>query len=339
MTLRIGAMLPSRLPIGPILELARHAEEVGLDEVWVVEDCFNCGGVATAALVLAHTSHISVGIGILPAMARNAAFIAMDLATLETAYPGRLIPGLGHGSADWMRQIGAYPSSPLAALGETISAVRLLLGGGPVTVAGRYVHLDAVQLDMPPTRRPPVLAGVRGPKSLELSGRVADGTILAEPSAPSYVRYARAQIDAGRAAVGRTDHHQIVAFNVFARSTDDRAALDIVEPMLRRILDPSTNASQLGVLPFGGELLEVLEQSALDGTQPALKDEWLRELAIVGTPSECASRMAELAAAGADACVVFPPEGIVEIDTVTRAGEVARLVRAAEGRGQAPCGR
>ncbi len=35
---------------------------------------------------------------------------------------------------------------------------------------------------------PPLLAGVRGPRSLALAGRVADGTVLAEPTTPERVR-------------------------------------------------------------------------------------------------------------------------------------------------------
>ena len=42
------------------------------------------------------------------AVARNAAFTAMEIAALAELYPARLIIGLGHGMAGWMRQIGAY---------------------------------------------------------------------------------------------------------------------------------------------------------------------------------------------------------------------------------------
>src|ERR1700704_3942113 len=36
---------------------ARYADEVGIDEVWLWEDCFFGGGIATAATVLAETDH------------------------------------------------------------------------------------------------------------------------------------------------------------------------------------------------------------------------------------------------------------------------------------------
>src|SRR5690242_19022593 len=110
-----------------LTELVRQAEQAGLDEVWVVEDCFYATGVSIAATALAATERISIGIGVLPTVARNAAISAMELATLAGLHPGRLIVGFGHGVPAWMRQIGAYPPSPLAALSETLAAVRRLL--------------------------------------------------------------------------------------------------------------------------------------------------------------------------------------------------------------------
>ena len=56
----------------------------------------------------------------------------------------------------------------------------LLALGDLVESAGRHVRIDGLQLLDPPATPPPLLAGVMREKSLQLSGRVADGTILAE---------------------------------------------------------------------------------------------------------------------------------------------------------------
>jgi len=78
-----------------------------------------------AAVPLGATERIVVGNGILPAPVRNAAFAAMELATLARLYPGRLHAGIGHGIAEWMRQAGAKPASQLTLLEEMTVAVRL----------------------------------------------------------------------------------------------------------------------------------------------------------------------------------------------------------------------
>ena len=111
-----GVMSAPNLPIRAFIDYVTEAERHGFDEVWFAEDCFLKGGIGQAAVALASTSRIVVGVGILPAGARNVAFAALEIAFLANLYPGRLMVGIGHGMADWMRQVGAHPSSPLTLL-------------------------------------------------------------------------------------------------------------------------------------------------------------------------------------------------------------------------------
>jgi alkanesulfonate monooxygenase SsuD/methylene tetrahydromethanopterin reductase-like flavin-dependent oxidoreductase (luciferase family) len=194
---------------------AREVEAAGFDELWLWEDCFMAGAIASAAVALAATERIPVGLGIMPAPVRNPAFAAMEIAALARMFPGRILPGFGHGPADWMRQVGAKPKSQLALLEETVTAVKALLAGDEVDVEGSYVRLDRVRLDHPPEVVPPVYTGVRRERSLALSGRVADGTILAELASVPYIEWARAQIAATRP-------HRLT---VFALWSEDRATL------------------------------------------------------------------------------------------------------------------
>ncbi|WP_418607816.1 LLM class flavin-dependent oxidoreductase [Georgenia sp. SUBG003] len=102
-----GVMLPRDLAASSVLEYAARAEELGFDELWAVEDLGFRGGVAQAAAVLASTRTIRVGIGILPAGARNAAFAAMEVATLAQLFPGRSTSGSGTACP-----AGCAPSAP-----------------------------------------------------------------------------------------------------------------------------------------------------------------------------------------------------------------------------------
>jgi alkanesulfonate monooxygenase SsuD/methylene tetrahydromethanopterin reductase-like flavin-dependent oxidoreductase (luciferase family) len=74
------------------------------------------------------------------------------------------------------------------------------------------VHLDGVALDWPPAPPPPLLLGARGPKTLRLAGELADGVILDAVTTPDGLRAARAEVDAGRAAAGRTDPYRVVVY-------------------------------------------------------------------------------------------------------------------------------
>ncbi|MEV5724713.1 LLM class flavin-dependent oxidoreductase [Streptomyces pharetrae] len=221
----LGAVFRPQLPPERLRALARLADDTGLDELWLWEDCFLEGGISTAAAALAWTERVRVGVGLLPVPLRNVAVTAMEAASLHRMFPGRAIVGVGHGVQDWMGQVGARAESPVTLLREYLAALRALLRGERVSTEGRYVRLDDVALDWPPFEPAEVLAGVTGPRSLRLSGESADGTILTAVTPPDGVRRARRLIDEGRAAAGRTEPHRIVVYLLTATGPDASARL------------------------------------------------------------------------------------------------------------------
>ena len=211
---------PERLP-----GVVRAAEESGLEELWLWEDCFFSGGVTSMAAALAWTSRLRLGIGILPLPLRNIAMTAMEVATLDRLFPGRTVFGFGHGAQEWMAQVGAKPASPLTSMREHLTALKSLLRGERVRVSGDYVRLDDVALDWPPPAAPKLYVGATKPRSLRLSGEVADGTIIDQAHNADAVRRARALIDEGRAAAGRTDRHPLVVYLHATTGPDAKARL------------------------------------------------------------------------------------------------------------------
>jgi len=215
-----------QLPPERLRAVARLADESGLDELWLWEDCFREGGISTAAAALAWTERVKVGVGLLPVPLRNAAITAMETAALHRMFPGRAIVAVGHGVQDWMGQVGARVESPITLLREHLDALRTLLRGERLTTTGRYVRLDDVALDWPPETPVPVLAGATGPRTLRLSGEAADGTVLTASTPPDGVRRARRLIDEGRASAGRgADPHEIVVYLLTATGPDATARL------------------------------------------------------------------------------------------------------------------
>jgi 5,10-methylenetetrahydromethanopterin reductase len=185
---RVGVVFRPELPPERLREFVTAAQAGGLDDVWLWEDCFREGGLTTAAAALSWTSSLRVGLGLMPVPLRNPALAAMEIATLARLFPGRFVPGAGHGVLDWMAQVGARAASPMTLLREWVTAVRALLAGQTVTTSGEYVRLDHVALDWPPQTVPPLLVGARGPKTLALGGELADGIILDASIDPEGVR-------------------------------------------------------------------------------------------------------------------------------------------------------
>ncbi|SEF87322.1 Flavin-dependent oxidoreductase, luciferase family (includes alkanesulfonate monooxygenase SsuD and methylene tetrahydromethanopterin reductase) [Thermomonospora echinospora] len=296
----LGVVFRPQFPPERLREVARAADEAGLEELWLWEDCFLESGIASAAAALAWTQRLRVGVGLLPVPLRNVALTAMEAATLHRMFPGRFVLGVGHGVQDWMAQVGARADSPMTLLREHLAALRALLRGERVTTDGRYVKLDGVALDWPPAEAPPVLAGASGPRSLRLSGEAADGTILDASVTPDGVRRARRLIDEGRREGGRTGHHTVVGYLHAATGPDAVARL---KAELERWDDAST-----------------------------------LELRAAGNADAIAEAVQRLADAGADTVVLQPTADEPDLEGFVRfiAEEVRPLVPqdASSGRGE-----
>lgn len=292
----IGMCFDRSFPSVEVVEFARRLDEGGVDQLWLIEDCFYTSAVPLAAAALTATERIDVGLGILPAVARNAAVTAMEIATLCDLAPGRVIPGIGHGVQDWMHQMGARPASPVTTLEEVISAVTRLLAGERVTMAGRHVTLTDVALERPPADPPRVLAGVRGPKSIAMAGRVAGGLVLAELAGPRYVRWTREQ-------AGDPDPFHIAVFTSLCVAPDRAEAFARAAGFVAEVMQqPSVS---LTMLPFYDEMAARLAADGEHGlaTMPA---DWWAELGAIGTIDDALAHLHALADAGADSIALFP---------------------------------
>jgi 5,10-methylenetetrahydromethanopterin reductase len=301
---RLGVMFQASRPVRELPDFARRAEALGLDELWMAEDCFLHSGPAAAAAALAVTERLSVGIGLLPVAVRNPAIAAMELATLANLYPDRTRVAFGHGVEAWMRQIGARPPDRIVALEEIVGSVRALLRGETLDVDGRNVTLDAVALDTPPEAVPTVLVGTTGKRGVEVAARAADGVLLPEGASEGAVAWVRELLG---------PDGEIVVYAWMRVDEDGDRAREVVRPLVRARRDEGMypNLIRLGGVPDEGEI----DDRAVDRT------------AVAGTPQECADAIARLAGGGASTVAVLPVgDGLAE--QVERfATDVAPLVR------------
>jgi alkanesulfonate monooxygenase SsuD/methylene tetrahydromethanopterin reductase-like flavin-dependent oxidoreductase (luciferase family) len=218
---RIGTIFsPYPHPPEQLRAAARAAEDAGVEELWLWEDCFRSSAWAAAAAALAVTDHLRIGVGIAPFPLRNVAASAMEVATIERMFPGRLLPGFGHGVQDWMRQIGAKAASPLTLMQEQLPALRALLAGETVSTEGRYVKLRGVALDWPPASPPRVYAAAEGPKTLALAGAVADGVVLDSRHTVAEIAVAVETLQSARTAAAHEGRADVVAYVLTAFGPD-----------------------------------------------------------------------------------------------------------------------
>lgn len=286
---RIGAVFsPYHNPPEALRAAVEVAEAAGVPELWLWEDCFRESAYASAAAALAWTEKLRIGLGISPIPMRNVAVTAMEIATIERMFPGRFYPGLGHGVQEWMAQSGVRPASPLGLMREYLPALRALLAGEEVTVAGRYVTLDRARLDWQLDTAPPVYSAGVGPKTLRLNGEVADGSILTSGISVAEAGERVRRVREGHAAAGRDGEVVIVAY-----------------------VDAA----------FGEGARQRVAAAAPEEAGP------VEDRAVWGEPSDVAAAVHRFTEVGVDAVVLSPVTGEPDLHGFLRAtGEVARLL-------------
>jgi alkanesulfonate monooxygenase SsuD/methylene tetrahydromethanopterin reductase-like flavin-dependent oxidoreductase (luciferase family) len=288
-----------------IVPMAQLAERLGYGELWFSEDCFFTGAMSSVTAALAATSELPVGIGIVSAVTRHPALLAMELAAMSRLYPGRVRPGVGLGVPLWLDQMGLMPRSPLTALRECVTSLRRLLDGEAVTVTGDVFAFDGVELTYKPGERLPIYMGLVNEKGLRLSGEIADGTVLSVLAGVDYIRWARGQIAAGMQAGGRTGNHQVTTYALYSCLPDGAAAREALREVTAFYLEamPDNALGQVyGIVP---QVAEMLPGGAARIARE-MPDAWLDDLVIAGDPDECTAKLRAFLEAGSDTIGLWP---------------------------------
>jgi 5,10-methylenetetrahydromethanopterin reductase len=300
--LSVGVSIASTIPVARLIESYRLAEQSGFDELWIHEDYFYHGGFAAAAMALTATTRIAVGIGVVSALVRHPAVTAMEIATLAGAHPGRLRVGIGHGAPEWMRQLGLKPKSPLGALREVLTSVQRLLRGETLSQSGLF-HFDAVRLAYP-SPDVPLYTGVIGPKSLALSGEIADGTVVTVMAGPKYVERAR-QITAEAAArAARASAHLLPTLTYCFIDRDGAAARRAARAAIAQMLALAGPDLLTQVYGIDDALRDMIARGGANVVEAEMPDEWIDWFAAAGEPDRCLERLRSLQRAGSTSVIL-----------------------------------
>src|SRR3954471_10010856 len=173
------------------IALAQEADRLGYAVAWAAE-AYGSDTPTVLAWVGARTERIGLGAAVMQIPARTPAATAMTAATLDTLSGGRFRLGLGVSgpqvSEGWH---GVRFEDPLGRTREYVDIVRMALRRERVQYEGKYYRLPlpdgpgkAIKLTVHPVRtKIPVYLAAVGPRSLELTGRIADGWLSIFPSA------------------------------------------------------------------------------------------------------------------------------------------------------------
>jgi alkanesulfonate monooxygenase SsuD/methylene tetrahydromethanopterin reductase-like flavin-dependent oxidoreductase (luciferase family) len=184
--LQFGLSVSSSVsPEGGPVAAARAAEEMGYDFVSAFDH--PSGKQPTyetwtmLSWIAASTSQIKVATRVLGVPYRNPAMVAKMAETFDRLSSGRLILGLGGGSAD--EEFAAFgirvpsPREKIDGLEEAVCITRGLWSQPGFTYKGRLYRTDRAELAPKPSRRIPIWLGTFGRRALTVTGQLADGWI------------------------------------------------------------------------------------------------------------------------------------------------------------------
>lgn len=203
----VGLILVATTRTGDLAALARRAEAVGFDSLWVPEhivipsdplspfpfapswpEHYGRWADPFIALTVAATAttrlKLATGVCLLPE--RDPLVTAKVVASLDYYSGGRVILGVGAGGLKEEIEVMGTPFRlRWQRLRETVEAMRVLWTQAEASYSGKLVQFPAVRCEPKPIQPegPPILLGGHGPKALERVARSYDGwcPIVAEP--------------------------------------------------------------------------------------------------------------------------------------------------------------
>jgi probable F420-dependent oxidoreductase len=202
MTTKIGYLLPTRErvmegqpAVAPLLALARRAEALGYDSLWVGDSVTarprHDPLTLLAALAVA-APRMELGTAVLLPALRNPVLLAHQVATLDRISEGRFILGVGIATdVPNIRAEFAACGVPferrVGTMLEGLRLCRALWSGEPVDWDGRW-RLRGATVGPTPHRPggPPIWIGGNRPASLERVGKHVDGWFPNAPDAAGF---------------------------------------------------------------------------------------------------------------------------------------------------------
>jgi 5,10-methylenetetrahydromethanopterin reductase len=308
--MRVGLCFDGFYSIGEMIELAKLADDTGMESIWMSDHlCFR-DSVASAAVFLATTKKIKVIAAPLTPYSRNPMITAMAIATMEELAPGRVAATIGTGNATALAEVGVKVTRPLKIMREYMTVLRRLLSGETVRFGGEFISIDGAKMGFTPSSRIPLYMTAVKPGMLRLAGEIGDGVLLSAGCAPKYIERCVREIERGAARAGKTlKDRDVAGFITTSVSDNPREALDASKTFLAYIFRNAHHAENVRV---GGGRVDHEQVAAAIGkrdweaAKKLISDEVVHAHSITGTPAECRRRLEEFIRAGLDLPILLP---------------------------------
>ena len=323
---------------------AVEAERLGVDYVWSAE-AWGHDAATPIAFVAARTSRVKLGTAIMQAGTRTPALVAMTAMSLDAMSNGRFLLGLGVSGPQVIEGWHGIPfDRPLQRMRETTEIVRRIVRGERVAYKGRVYELPlpggegkALRSAAKPRPGIPIYLATLSPKSLEMTGEIADGW-LGTSFMPEHAHVFLESLEAGAKRAGRSlaDIDLQVAAGVVAFSDDVERLIPPRKPGLAFTLGAMGSRQhnfyndafrRAGYADAASEVQSLWLDNRRDDAAARVPDELVLKTNLLGTEAMIRERLVRYRDAGIATGRVEPAGETLEARLATL-GRLLDLVRA-----------
>jgi F420-dependent oxidoreductase-like protein len=321
---------------------AIEAEKLGVDLIWCAEawgmDC-----VSPLAYLAAKTSRVQIGTGILQISSRRPSMIAMTALTMAALSNNRFVLGLGASGPQVVEGLHGVPfDKPVTRLRETIEICKIAFRGETIRYNGEMFQLPlateeakALRLNQEPNENIPIYLASLSPKSLRLTGELADGW-LGTSFVPSGAAHMLQHIRDGAESAGRTLSDIDIQVGGSVQFGDDLERM--LPPRKQRLAfsmgamgSPKHNFYNAGYRRVGyQDVAREVQALWLAGKHAEaaarVPDEMVLQTSFVGTPEMVKAQFRAYRDAGVTTLRIFP-EGGSFAERLETMGQAIALIR------------
>jgi 5,10-methylenetetrahydromethanopterin reductase len=291
-------MLPD-YPLKDSLEMIKTADELGYYACYSVDETWHKDLWTLFAAAADKTERIRFGPNVTHVFLREPTLICQHLATLDELSGGRAEAVVSTGNFVMMQQyhIDWAARKPLSRLKEAMHVMRIFLDEGKIDFQGDFFSYTGLFTAARPVqeRVPLLMGGMKGPRSFQAAGEIADGLHHALSYSREAYDYVVENVKIGADRAGRSMDDLDIGAWVVALVGEDSAAVKAAARILVAFYIPSMPPEQLARHGIDqAELQPIFDafasgdvKKAIDLFDPAMAE----KLSVAGTPEEVVERI------------------------------------------------
>jgi 5,10-methylenetetrahydromethanopterin reductase len=291
-------MLPD-YPLSDSIEMIKTADELGFHACYSVDETWHKDLWVLFAAAADKTKTIRFGPNVTHVFLREPTLICQQLATLDELTNGRMEAVVSTGNFGMLAQyhLDWAHRKPLSRLKEAMYVMRTFLDEGKIDFHGDFFQYSGLFTAARPVqeRIPLLMGGMKGPRSFETAGEIADGLHHALSYSREAYDYVTEHVRVGAERAGRNFDDLDVGAWVVTVVADDSEAAKRAARILVAFYISSMPAEQLARHGIeAAELQPVVDALGAGDVKKAIElftPEYSEKLSIAGTPEECVEKI------------------------------------------------